>query len=341
MSGNFPFGSPYALRINSLISALKELTTEVIVLCDHISSECNINESYGFYLYNDEKIYCLNQNYSGVEKITKLPKAYAEKLNLVIEIENPDIIISSSMYDRFSYIVKIADMRSIPIILESCEWYNPSTFKYGKLSHHYIMFSYCWKYKFPKVDGVITISRLLENHYKKYVNNVIRIPTILDVKLIDPKLDSSLNGKIRLLFAGTCARTKDSIKPYFEAFDLLGEKIEKLEVCICGVELPLLKDHLGFELYNRYKDNIICKGRVSQTTIAEEYKNSQFGIFMRPLQRSSNAGFSTKLGEGMSLGTPFIVNDTSDINLYIRNGENGFIVDSDPHKIAVVFNQIF
>ena len=41
----------------------------------------------------------------------------------------------------------------------------------------------------------------------------------------------------------------------------------------------------------------------------------------------------------MSTGTPFIVNDTSDISLYIHNGENGFIVN-DVKEIATVLDEI-
>ncbi len=54
--------------------------------------------------------------------------------------------------------------------------------------------------------------------------------------------------------------------------------------------------------------------------------NADYQLFIRPNRRSSHAGFPTKLAESMAVGTPVITNKTGDIALYLRDGENGYVV---------------
>ena len=69
--------------------------------------------------------------------------------------------------------------------------------------------------------------------------------------------------------------------------------------------------------------------------------NSDYQIFVRPNRRSSNAGFSTKFGESMSIGLPVITNLTSDIDLYLKDGINGFVCKGNTTKDVVeVLNKV-
>lgn len=45
------------------------------------------------------------------------------------------------------------------------------------------------------------------------------------------------------------------------------------------------------------------------------------------------AGFRTKVVESMSLGTPVITTDTSDLADYIKHGENGYLVDIENNSV--------
>lgn len=336
MSGSYPYGTAYATRMRAFTSLLKNIGYEVLVLCDFVSKK----EDFEKNISGNVKIYSLEKKYTALEKYTILPREYVNKMKEIIKDEKPSLILSSSMYNKFFLILKEIKKEKIPIVLESCEWYNPNTFKYGILSHHYLCFLFNWNFIFPKVDGVIAISTLIEKRYKKYLKNVIRIPSILNFDSIKAELQIKKTNRIRLLFAGSIARTKDKVFPFIKAFEFLEEKQNNFEICICGIDENELKHHIGIKLYEKYKNKIICKGKLSQEVILDEYKKSHFGIFMRPIQRSSNAGFSTKLGEGMSVGTPFIVNDTSDISLYLKNEKNGFIVEDDSYKISELYKKI-
>ena len=47
------------------------------------------------------------------------------------------------------------------------------------------------------------------------------------------------------------------------------------------------------------------------------------------------AGFPTKIAESITLGTPVITSNTSDISKYISDGKDGFILDIENINIAI------
>lgn len=335
VSGSFPYGTPRALRMRAFADLFKAIGWNVVVLSDYFAGE---HSGKLFFEYENMELYSLGKELSGKNKLL-IPLLFKKKFRDIIEKERPDLIYSYSLYDRFPFILWKAKKNGIPLVLDSNEWYHPSTFKFGRFSWHYILHSICWKWFYPKVDGIVAISRLIEKHYSKYTDHVIRIPTIVDNMNGWEKKNAFNDKKIHLLFAGSLAKTKDSIKEYYEALDYLGNDNDKIYFEICGVDKQELIEHLGEKLYNSFKKQTNMRGRIPQKKISEIYKKCDYGIFFRPDQRSSHAGFPTKLGEGMSNGTPFIVNNTGDISLYINNGINGFIVE-DVQSIAAVYQEI-
>lgn len=335
-SGEYPFGSPMALRIRAFACLFKSCGWDTVVYSDQITLD---NENASESTYENTPIYSLGKKITRVGKLT-LPLAFDKRLREIIARESPNLIFSNCLYDRFPKIRKIANDNKLPLIIQSCEWYDPSTFKRGRFSHHYIMYSYCWKYQYIYANGAVAISSLLKKHYDRYISNTIRIPTIVDEIKSKYRIQVSTDSTmIKLLFAGSLARTKDSIKQYFQALEFMTEDYKRIRFEICGVPESEIKEHLGEKIFSKYAGQINNYGRIPQDKIADMYMNCDYGIFFRPNQRSSHAGFSTKLGEGMSFGTPFIVNDTSDIAMYINNGENGFIVN-DVDEIAKTLDKV-
>ena len=68
---------------------------------------------------------------------------------------------------------------------------------------------------------------------------------------------------------------------------------------------------------------------------------ADYSIFIRPRRRSSDAGFPTKLAESMAVGTPVITNDTGDVGLYIKDGENGYLLsEGTADELTAVLKEI-
>lgn len=69
-------------------------------------------------------------------------------------------------------------------------------------------------------------------------------------------------------------------------------------------------------------------GRIPHSESLELLRTADFLVFFRKPNRVSNTGFPTKFVEAATLGVPVISNPTSDIPLYLRDGENGILARS-------------
>ena len=82
-------------------------------------------------------------------------------------------------------------------------------------------------------------------------------------------------------------------------------------------------------------------GRIPQDEVESKLREADFSIFTRPIRKSSDAGFPTKLAESMSVGTPVITNNTGDISMYLHNGKNGYITfENSKEAIYDIFNTV-
>lgn len=75
-------------------------------------------------------------------------------------------------------------------------------------------------------------------------------------------------------------------------------------------------------------NNIIFLGRISQDLVPAYYKKADFMVLFREPNRKNMAGFPTKIAESITAGVPILTNPTSDIDKYIKNGVNGYILNS-------------
>lgn len=69
-------------------------------------------------------------------------------------------------------------------------------------------------------------------------------------------------------------------------------------------------------------------GRIPHAESLELLRSANFSVFFRKPNRVSNTGFATKYVEAATLGVPVISNPTSDIPMYLRDGENGILARS-------------
>ena len=70
-------------------------------------------------------------------------------------------------------------------------------------------------------------------------------------------------------------------------------------------------------------------GRVPHSDIGKLYAIADYSMLLKPEgKRFSAAGFPTKLAESWGHGVPVIANLSSDLNLYLESGFNGYISSS-------------
>lgn len=79
---------------------------------------------------------------------------------------------------------------------------------------------------------------------------------------------------------------------------------------------------------DRLGDRLRFLGRIPHSESLSLLRSADFSVFFRQPGRVSNTGFATKFVEAATLGVPVISNPTSDIPLYLRDGENGIMARS-------------
>lgn len=328
-SESFPYGKAYASRTRAIVKALILANNDVTILCDQknkmITGEC----------YRVEQAF--NKQYKGIIKHYLVPLLYAQKLDTMLNQERYDLVISRSMYDRYNAVYRVIREHDIPFVLESCECYNVKSFKRGKLDLRYKQFLHLWSSSRYDVDGVIAISRYIENYYNMYCP-VLRIPGILDINYI-PTQDRKIGRPVKLIYSGDITGGKEILDVIIQAlkqfpnsiiFDIYGPSKEEV-VKIWEQSHP----------EEAIEGNIIVHGRVPQESLYEIFRDSDFGIFIRPKRISSEAGFPTKLGEYMAAGLPVIANTTGDIPLVLNDKYNGFLLDNGTlEELVDVFNEV-
>lgn len=321
-SSPYPGDNAYATRIYGICKSLRHANIHTDVLTDY--SKLNV----GQFEYEGSNIYVgAKRRYddrTAVDKLLTHHRMYKTLRELLSQVKY-DCVITRSMYKRVDTIIKMARSRRIPVILESCEWHGEYNWRRGAKSREYKRYVRAWNQSFIKADGVIAISRLLEERYKEFVPNVIRIPTMME---IPSEYANQSNGKpIKLVFTGYLARGKDRLIELINALDLIHEEHSKIELHIYGPTARDVNSQLNDEgTLKRNSDRIFIHGQISHEETLRKCMESDFGIILRPNRRQSNAGFPTKLAEYMSSGASVITNDTGDIGLYVQNQANGFLL---------------
>ncbi len=239
------------------------------------------------------------------------------------------IIVSSVPKKTLDFLKRYAKKNSIVLLHDSVEWYSPEQFSIGRFHPSYIAKDRWNRIHIDKSVRVISISSFLEKYFKNKGISTARIPVVMDVNQMahDKMIDSQ---KMVFLYAGSPGK-KDYLNLAIEGFAktqsnvvyefrLIGVTKEQL-VTLCGVD-PVYIDKLG--------DKLCCMGRIPRSQVLNELSKADFTILMRSQeQRYAKAGFPTKFVESLATATPVIANSTSDLEMYLKNGENGYIVPDD------------
>ncbi len=189
----------------------------------------------------------------------------------------------------------------------------------------------------PFFKNKIVISRGLKRFYRK--SNCFLLPTIVDLKdKIWDRDEFIPKEKIIITYAGWPGG-RDDLRMLVEAVDELTSDDKQriqLRIFTYATTEKDLQNHIPNlkQIRQRNCGIIDFCGEVTREQAIEEIKKSDFSYLLREDKWTNNAGFSTKIGESLAVGTPMFVNCTSDIGYYIKDGKNGILI-CDMSKEAV------
>jgi glycosyltransferase involved in cell wall biosynthesis len=242
----------------------------------------------------------------------------------------PDVIILYSGYSPYLLkLIKYCKQNNIKLIFDCVEWYLPKNKLVYLYNPYYWNVEFSMRFLIKKCDGIICISKYLEDYYFKEKVKTINIPPTLSLIDMPRKSKVEFNGKIKLVYTGSPGH-KDKLG---DIIAIITKLSDKFELDIAGIE-------------GSNTDNIRYHGLLSHANSLELVSKSHFSILFRPDNKVSKAGFSTKVVESMSCGTPVITNRTGDLDNFISDGNNGYIFDgyssnelySKLNEISKLFN---
>lgn len=145
---------------------------------------------------------------------------------------------------------------------------------------------------------------------------------------VPPRLARS-DGRRRFLYAGSpgLGMVKDRLPVAMEGFHSLAASGVGFEFRVVGITrdqyLADRPDHAP--LLDQLGDSLTFLGRIPHAEALGELRSTDYSLFFRRDDRIANTGFPTKYVEAASLGIPVVTNPTSDIALYLIDGQNGFL----------------
>lgn len=263
----------------------------------------------------------LNRKYDVTHVITYQSPTYAVALR---------VIAIWCKSNSIKYIVNCAD---IPVF-DSQPFIKRVVMKWNWIMIH--------KYTKKYADKVIAVSKMIENFYRKEGRKIIVIPPLFDKKEFNFK-HSEPKAITRFIYAGTpFVQTKGKINPKG-----MKDRLDKIidwfvELSNRGVDYSLAIVGISKDNYvvavPRHKDclannpKIHFFGKLKHIQTLELVADSDFSINYRDENEMTKAGFSTKIVESISLGTPVVTNDASDIARYLLRDSQWFELKDDSSK---------
>ena len=331
-----------SMRVMNFAKLLKDNGHSVSILGVTLRENCSIvGESCGI-SYSMLRV----KRWTGIKAFKRINQI---KKGIVAYLEQHDsfdaIMLSNVYYDYSKEFLKYAHKVGAKIIVNAVEWYDKSSLTFkgigGKIK--FIKNRIALKRIFVKMGNILAISSLLANYYVKKDCVTAVIPTIIDNREYSAVSlgQKEFNDKINISYAGDPGKKDYVMNAIYALEDLSEQEVERISLNFYGVSNDkLIKNGINPAVLEKYKNIVVCHGRIPYELVKERIASADFTVLLRPNKRYANAGFPTKVGESMACGTPVIANITSDLAEYVIDGETGLIcTDESPKSCAETFRR--
>lgn len=214
-------------------------------------------------------------------------------------------------------VIKYCNKHKIKTVGDITEWYRSTSLP--KRIDTYLRMKISNKH----LDGVIAISRYLYNYYNGQCLTLL--PPLVDKAEIKWSIqpEKRQDEKIHLVYIGT-GSIKDRLDKIMKG--IIQSGADKYHLDVIGIT-ELQYEEIYHQEVNSSNIDVVFHGRLPHQDALKFLMGADFQIFFRDFIRVNNAGFPTKFVESMSAGVPVITNRISNIEDYIRNGENSFMIE--------------
>ncbi len=330
---DFPYNesNPAFQRVLNISKSLSDLGYIVTI---YLTS---IDENNSYYHNNLFNIQINTMEFNNKKSVLLNRLGFSSKIyKNIIKKEKPKYVFIYNYPSLPSfYLNQIKKKFGFKLISDITEWYQPkSIFKFIDVFLRMNIINF-------KVDGLICISYYLYNFYKKSKTNITIIPPLVS-QFLKPKNIVSPYSKINLIYTGNPGTHKDRLDYLVNVF-YKNDFSNFYNLSIIGItKFEFLSLYKNFKIKDNSKfDQIISfYGRLSHNQTLVKLSQSDFQVIFRESKRVNNAGFPTKLVQSFSSSCSVISTNISDINKYVKNGDNGFIIKFTDADLLNILNQI-
>jgi glycosyltransferase involved in cell wall biosynthesis len=238
----------------------------------------------------------------------------------------PSCVIVYGGYAAFmARVLRWCRQNGVAVVADVVEWYEPTHLPGGRWGPFNASTNAALRHYYPKCDGVIAISSMLERYYQERGVRAIRVPPTLDVAGVRPReasADERSSGPLVLVYAGSPGK-KDLLANVIRGVRAADSEGHRLRLDVLGVTeseaMRLLAP--GEPL----PSSVRVVGRVPQAQVVDAYRAADFSVLLREPLRYAEAGFPTKVPESLAAGVPVICNLTSDLREHVRDGVEGLV----------------
>ena len=318
---DFPNGDAGAVRDMSFADIFRALGYDVFLIgAGRKEKAGQVNGIHFFSVYRETR-----NRLDHLKRFVFSKAAYRTFIRQIVEQNGlPSVIyVNDVSHGVIESLRVMAEKNRIPMLHDSTEWYSPCEFSKGKWDKAYILKDRLNRKVIRKPIRVMGISTYLTEHFRSRGLQAVRIPVIMDVK--NAGVSVNTESRVKLIYAGSPAN-KDYLKEIVAGTCLLSEKDQqKLEMHILGADEGQIR---ALTKRQSLPACIKAYGRVPREKVEETMLQMDFAVLLRPAEeRYARAGFPTKSVEAMSHGVAMMCNLSSDLGMYLKDGENAIIVN--------------
>lgn len=332
----FPHGDAGGNRIEYMAKSFAYEGMQPVVVSLGRNTSTEYDSQHNFYRYGDiiyknakvSKSFLSWYLLSGY-KVNKILKNFAPK-------EGAPIVIYSTNPIFVSFIISTFGKRC-RIFYDVVEWDDFNSFRLKKFDPHYCMFRWVFYGIFPKGDGIIAISKNIENHFKKLGCRTCLYPICLDAKTLKRDYRLRDNNLLNLIYPGN-PENKDDVAKVIKAISKLPkDKQGRLKLHFTSVSKNRIMSLLGkdCQLIDILSDVIVFHPWLEYEELIKLYYSMDALILFRYDNQVCRSNFPSKVPELLSCGIFIIANNVGDFFDYLENGVDSIRIEDNTTEACV------
>ncbi|WP_432050508.1 glycosyltransferase [Verrucosispora sp. NA02020] len=218
-----------------------------------------------------------------------------------------------------------------PVVVDASERHDRHQFAHGWLTPYFVRHRWSTFLTTRLVRRATAVTGALADHLGAYGLDVLVVPPQVDCAEFAPPRTPSLADGLRLLYAGTPGR-KDMLDVIVRGISRLAPADQRrVSLTIAGItrEQAATESDLDPALLDRVAAEVTFLGRVPRDTVLTLLGGAHFSMLVRPTGGYAAHGFPSKVPESLAAGCPVLLNHTSDLAAYVRDGVEGLVLDGN------------